>query len=123
FDLPGARATLKAVDGVSFEIGKGEIFGLIGESGSGKPSVARAIMRLAPIAGGASSLAGTRLDLLRGRELRQHRRRVQMVFQDSSDSLDPRMTVRQAIAEPLRIQDAIPPKAAADLVVSLVHRV
>lgn len=122
FDLPGAKATLKAVDGVSFEIGRGEIFGLIGESGSGKSSVARAIMRLAPIAAGAITLAGTRLDQLQGRELRRHRRRVQMVFQDSSDSLDPRMTVRQAIAEPLRMQDA-PPADAGGLVASLTQRV
>lgn len=123
FDLPGSRATLRAVDGVSFEIGRGEIFGLIGESGSGKSSVARAIMRLAPIAGGAVTLAGTRLDQLGGRELRRHRRRVQMVFQDSSDSLDPRMTVRQAIAEPLRMRDDLLPKAAGDLVASLLVRV
>jgi oligopeptide/dipeptide ABC transporter ATP-binding protein len=122
FELPGARATLKAVDGVSFDIGRGEIFGLIGESGSGKSSVARAIMRLAPIAGGTVTLTGTRLDQLQGRELRQHRRRVQMVFQDSSDSLDPRMTVRQAIAEPLRMQD-VPPRDVAGVVTSLLHRV
>jgi len=123
FDLPGARTTFKAVDGVSFEIGRGEIFGLIGESGSGKSSVARAIMRLAPIAGGAVSLGETRLDRLQGRELRRQRRRVQMVFQDSSDSLDPRMTVRQAIAEPLRMHDAPQGGAGGDLVASLAQRV
>jgi oligopeptide/dipeptide ABC transporter ATP-binding protein len=124
FDLPGARATLRAVDGVSFEIGRREIFGLIGESGSGKSSVARAIMRLAPIAAGSITLAGTRLDRLRGRELRRHRQRVQMVFQDSSDSLDPRMTVRQAIAEPLRMRETSHRAAAdGDMVTDLLLRV
>lgn len=122
FKLPGAKAPLRAVDGVSFEIGTGEIFGLIGESGSGKSSVARAIMRLAPIAGGAVTLGGVRLDQLRDGELRRVRRRVQMVFQDPNDALDPRMTVRQAVAEPLRVGGA----AARTLdtrVVDLVHRV
>ena len=103
FKLPGAAAPLRAVDGVSFEIGASEIFGLIGESGSGKSSVARAIMRLTPIAGGSVTLGESRLDQLEGKELRRERRRVQMVFQDPNDSLDPRMTVRQAILEPLHL--------------------
>lgn len=123
FDLPGTRTTFKAVDGVSFEIGRSEIFGLIGESGSGKSSVARAIMRLAPIAGGAITLDATRLDQLQGRELRRHRRRVQMVFQDPNDSLDPRMTVRQIIEEPLRINDPSALKDSADFLTTLLHKV
>jgi len=103
FRLPGQREPLRAVDGVSFEIGASEVFGLIGESGSGKSSVARAVLRLAPIAHGSVTLGGTRFDQLRGRELRRHRRRVQMVFQDPHESLDPRMTVREAVREPLRL--------------------
>jgi len=103
FQLPGQRQPLRAVDGVSFEIRQQEVFGLIGESGSGKSTVARAVMRLAPIAGGSVRLGATRLDQLRGRELRRQRRRVQMVFQDPHESLDPRMTVRQAVSEPLRV--------------------
>jgi len=123
FKLPGTRTPLRAVDGVSFDIGKGETFGLIGESGSGKSSVARAIMRLAPIASGAVVLGGTRLDELRGRELRRLRRRVQMVFQDPHESLDPRMTVRKAIAEPLRVGNATSPTALDERVLELLHRV
>lgn len=105
FRLPGGADPLRAVDGVSFEIGRGEIFGLIGESGSGKSSVARAVMRLAPVTRGEVRLGDVRLDRLRGRRLRYERRRVQMIFQDPHGSLDPRMTVRQAIAEPLRLGD------------------
>lgn len=123
FNLPGAKTALRAVDGVSFDIRRREIFGLIGESGSGKSSIARAIMRLVPIASGAITFAGMRLDQLQGRELRRHRRRVQMVFQDPNDALDPRMTVRQAIAEPLRMRDAFPQNAADDLVANLLRRV
>jgi oligopeptide/dipeptide ABC transporter ATP-binding protein len=123
FKLPGARAPLRAVDGLSFEIGTSEIFGLIGESGSGKSSVARAIMRLAPITKGAVELGGTRFDQLRGRKLRRLRRRVQMVFQDPHESLDPRMTVRQAIAEPLQAGNAMSGATLDERVVDLLHRV
>jgi len=103
FQLPGAARALRAVDGVSFEIGRSEIFGLIGESGSGKSSIARAVMRLAPVSRGEIRLGGLRFDQLRGRQLRHERRRVQMIFQDPHESLDPRMTVRQSVAEPLRL--------------------
>lgn len=123
FQRPGARATFKAVDGVSFDIRRGEIFGLIGESGSGKSSIARAIMRLAPVRGGSITLAGSRLDQWQGQELRRQRRRVQMVFQDPNDSLDPRMTVRQAIAEPLRMRSLGADESVSGIVVRLLHRV
>jgi oligopeptide/dipeptide ABC transporter ATP-binding protein len=120
FKLPGARAPLRAVDGVSFEIGRSEIFGLIGESGSGKSTIARAIMRLGPITSGAVMLGGTRFDRLRGAELRRQRRRVQMVFQDPHEALDPRMTVRQAIEEPLRAGNRA---GLHERAVDLLHRV
>jgi oligopeptide/dipeptide ABC transporter ATP-binding protein len=123
FRLPGTSAALRAVDGVSFEIGRSEIFGLIGESGSGKSSVARAVMRLAPITGGAVLLGDTRLDRLRGGRLRRERRRVQMVFQDPHESLDPRMTVRQAVAEPIRLGATTARSQVDARVVDLVHLV
>ncbi len=103
YKLPGQSEPLRAVDGVSFEIGVGDVFGLIGESGSGKSSVAKAVMRLTPISSGSVSLGTTRLDQLKGKDLRRSRRRVQMVFQDPHESLDPRMTVLQAVAEPLKL--------------------
>lgn len=123
FKLPGRSAPLHAVDGVSFDIGRREVFGLIGESGSGKSTVARAVLRLAPIADGAVLLAGARLDRLRGKDLRRERRRVQMVFQDPHESLDPRMTVRQAIAEPLLLGRSLTQTEREKRVSELVHRV
>ena len=103
---PG-RAVVHAVTDVDFHIGAGETLGLIGESGSGKSTVARAVCQLlrrenAKLSG-AVSLAGTRLDTLSRRALRRQRDRMQMIFQDPNDALDPRMTVRQSVAEPLRI--------------------
>jgi oligopeptide/dipeptide ABC transporter ATP-binding protein len=123
FKLPGQSAPLRAVDGVSFEIGRREVFGLIGESGSGKSTVARAVMRLVPIAEGAVLLEGTRFDQLRGKALRRERRRVQMVFQDPHESLDPRMTVRQAIREPLTLSRSRSQAEVDVHVRDLAHRV
>ena len=99
YRVRGARSMLRAVDGVSLHVGAGETFGLIGESGSGKSTVARAVMRLAPLAGGSVVLDGAPMHELRGGALRRARRNVQMVFQDPHESLDPRMTVQQSVAE------------------------
>ncbi len=105
FPVHGNRkARVHAVDGVSFEIYPKETFGLIGESGSGKSTVARAISCLVRPVSGSISLGDVRLDQLSGRRLRPHRRRFQMIFQDPNEALDPRMTIRASIAEPLRIQ-------------------
>lgn len=123
YRLPGTRTPLRAVDDVSFHIGRGEIFGLIGESGSGKSSVARAVMRLAPVSRGAITLGAERIDQLRGKRLRTERRRIQMVFQDPSESLDPRMTIRQSVAEPLQFGPPLSQQAAAERVVALIQRV
>lgn len=123
YRLPSSRTPLRAVDGVTFDIDRGELFGLIGESGSGKSSVARAIMRLAPISEGTVRLDGERIDGLRGKRLRQQRRRIQMVFQDPHESLDPRMTIRQSVAEPLRFGRSVDRTATHERVVSLIRRV
>jgi oligopeptide/dipeptide ABC transporter ATP-binding protein len=123
YRLPGHRDVVRAVDGVSVDILPGEIFGLIGESGCGKSSVARALMRLAPIAAGSVVLGSTALETLRGRELRAQRRRVQMVFQDPHESLDPRLTVRRAVLEPLELGGRIGRTDREARVVELVERV
>ncbi len=96
-------ARVRAVDGVSFEIARGATLGLVGESGSGKSTTARAILRLVEPSAGSIRLGETELRSLGGRALRRERRRMQMVFQDPYASLDPRMTVFDAIAEPLRV--------------------
>ena len=91
-----------AVDGVSFEIGRGETLSLVGESGCGKSTVGRAILRLFDLTAGQVVLDGQRIDDLSPDRLRPIRRRVQVVFQDPFSSLNPRLRVRDILAEPIR---------------------
>src|SRR3954471_22134937 len=91
-----------AVDGVSFEVERGETLSLVGESGCGKSTVGRAILRLFDITSGQVVLDGERIDRLSPGSLRAMRRRVQVVFQDPFSSLNPRMRVRDILAEPIR---------------------
>jgi peptide/nickel transport system ATP-binding protein len=98
----GARRFVHAVDGVSFQIEKGETLSLVGESGCGKSTVGRAILRLIDITAGEVVLDGKRIDNMRPDNLRKLRRRVQVVFQDPFASLNPRMRVRDLLAEPIR---------------------
>jgi peptide/nickel transport system ATP-binding protein len=96
------RAFVYAVDGVSFTIARGETLALVGESGCGKSTVGRAILRLFDITAGQVVLDGRRIDDLSAATLRPLRRRVQVVFQDPFSSLNPRMRVRDILAEPIR---------------------
>ncbi|MBV8823629.1 MAG: ATP-binding cassette domain-containing protein [Hyphomicrobiales bacterium] len=96
------RAFVYAVDGVSFTIARGETLALVGESGCGKSTVGRAILRLFDITAGQVVLDGRRIDDLPAGTLRPLRRRVQVVFQDPFSSLNPRMRVRDILAEPIR---------------------
>jgi peptide/nickel transport system ATP-binding protein len=96
------RAFVYAVDGVSFTIDRGETLALVGESGCGKSTVGRAILRLFDITAGQVVLDGRRIDELSAATLRPLRRRVQVVFQDPFSSLNPRMRVRDILAEPIR---------------------
>ena len=98
------RALLKAVDGVSFGIGRGETFGLVGESGCGKTTVGRTVVRLYRPRSGQILFDGADITNLEGKALLPYRRRMQMIFQDPYASLDPRMTVEDIIAEPLKLQ-------------------
>jgi oligopeptide transport system ATP-binding protein len=96
-------AEVRAVDGVSFEVAKGEILGLVGESGCGKSTVARAITRVVKPTHGSIEFDGHDLAKVEGEELHALRRRVQMIFQDPYASLNPRMTVGAIIQEPAEI--------------------
>jgi peptide/nickel transport system ATP-binding protein len=96
------QAFVYAVDGVSFEIARGETLSLVGESGCGKSTVGRAILRLFDVTAGQIVLDGQRIDDLPPGSLRSMRRRVQVVFQDPYSSLNPRMRVRDILAEPIR---------------------
>jgi peptide/nickel transport system ATP-binding protein len=98
----GRRAgTVYAVDGVSFDIARGETLSLVGESGCGKSTVGRTVLRLLAPTAGEVSLDGTRIDNLSAHRLRPMRRRMQVVFQDPFSSLNPRMRVREILAEPI----------------------
>ena len=101
--LGRARRIVRAVDGVSFAIATGQTLGLVGESGCGKTTVGRTILRLIEPDAGRVTLGGTDVLGLGARELRALRRRMQIVFQDPYGSLNPRMTVQQTLAEPLAI--------------------
>lgn len=92
---------MTALDDVSIDVRRGETLGLVGESGSGKSTLARAILLMRRPTAGSIEFDGENVTGLRGRALRRHRRRIQMVFQDPNDSLDPRFTIARSVAEPL----------------------
>ncbi|MCU1345405.1 MAG: transporter related protein [Acidimicrobiia bacterium] len=102
YPLPGQREPLRAVDDVSFDIRSGETVALVGESGSGKSTTARLLMRLTTATSGTIDFDGQDLLRLRGEALRAARRRVQLVYQNPYSSLEPRFTVAEIVAEPLR---------------------
>lgn len=99
----GRRQQLKAVDDVSFSIRRGETFGLVGESGCGKTTCGRCILRVYEATGGQILFDGKEVNKLSGHELQDFRRRAQMIFQDPYASLDPRMTVDDIISEGLNV--------------------
>ena len=112
----GKRNSVKAVDGVSFEVKKGEVFGLVGESGSGKTTTGRAIIGLYPITGGkiwfkdrliASADQEDREEVRRNKDLMKG---IQMIFQDPASSLNPRMTIGESVAEGLMIRGGLTSK-------------
>jgi len=103
----GAKPVLNAVDGVSIDIHRGQFFGLVGESGSGKTTLGRALLKAAPITSGnviyRDEERGYDLQTIKGSDLRDYRKRAQLIFQDPYAALSPRMTVRDIIAEPLEV--------------------
>ena len=114
---------VQAVDGVTFEIERGETLGLVGESGCGKSTTGRAIIRLNPPTGGRIFFDGQDVTEFKGSELRRLRKRMQMIFQDPYASLDPRMTAGGIIAEPLDIHDVGKPDDRRERVKELLQTV
>jgi peptide/nickel transport system ATP-binding protein len=112
--MGGTVAQVYAVDGVSFSINRGETLSLVGESGCGKSTVGKTILRLYPPTAGEVYLAGERIDNLPAAQLRPLRKRMQVVFQDPFSSLNPRMKVRDILAEPIRNFGLAANRAALD---------
>ena len=94
-----SKNTFNAVDDVSFEIQRGQIVGLVGESGSGKTTTGRAIIRLAPISTGKIFYNGTEISSLNDKQFMPYRKKIQMIFQDPFNSLNPRMDIFKIISE------------------------
>jgi len=114
---------VKAVDGVSFDILKGKTLGLVGESGCGKTTVGRTILRLIPATSGQVLYKGIDFFSYRGEQLRRLRKQMQIIFQDPMSSLNPRMTIGNIIGEPLEVHGIAKGRERADRVADLLKRV
>lgn len=120
----GKKEFVKAVDGVTFEVKKGEVFGIVGESGCGKSTLGRGVCKLENLTSGHVYLDGEDITEYNDRRMRSVRKKVQMVFQDPYASLNPRMSVFDIIAEPLLVHHLYQDKADLEKkVLDLLHRV
>ncbi len=116
-------ADVKAVDGISFHVKKGETLGLVGESGCGKTTTGRCILRLYDVTGGKIYFEGKDLTNVKGKELRNTRRNMQLIFQDPYASLDPRMTAGDIVGEPLLVHNLVKGKEYKEQVDELLRLV
>jgi len=117
------RGSVRAVDGVSLAVPRGSVLAIVGESGCGKSTLGRLALRLIEPDSGSILFQGEDLRSLSAAALRARRRDMQLIFQDPFGSLDPRMTVEQAVAEPLRLHNIVPRAKEAERVAELLSRV
>ena len=117
------RSRVHAVNDVSFSVQDGEVLGLVGESGCGKTTLGRLILRLIPLTSGKIMFKGKDITSLRGQELKRFRRQTAMVFQDPYSSLNPRMLIADVVAEPLLIHKICDPGDRDDIVLELLRSV
>lgn len=127
FPVKGAfgrkEGVLRAVDDVSFEVRKDSVFAVVGESGCGKSTVARLVLKLLPLTGGSIFFKGHDITSLRGEALKRFRRSVQIVFQDPFASLNPRMRIVDTLSEPLSIHRVAPRGEIRERVATLLEKV
>ena len=119
----GKREWVRAVDGVDLTINRGEALALVGESGSGKTTLGRSILALVPPTSGSVRFDGVDVLSARGKELRELRRRMQIIFQDPYAALSPRMQIESIVAEPLRLHGLVNNHAMEETVVQLLDEV
>jgi peptide/nickel transport system ATP-binding protein len=111
--LKRERLVIRAVDGLSFEVFRGETVGLVGESGCGKTTVGRTLLQLEEATAGEIVFGGEEVTRAQGDALKRYRRQIQVIFQDPYSSLNPRMTVGEIIAEPMLVYHLVPDRKAA----------
>lgn len=121
--FPVKKRTLNAVTDVSFSLERGELLGIVGESGCGKSTLVRMLVGSLPATEGTMALNGVDYSRLKGREKREFRRNIQMVFQDPLSSFSPRMKIGEYLCEPRRNYDRIPKKQALNEAVALLEQV
>jgi len=112
--VPKVVAHVKAVDGITFNIKKGETLGLVGESGCGKTTTGRCILQLEKATAGDILYQGVNLNKLRNKEMVPYRQKIQVIFQDPYSSLNPRMKIHDILTEPMRVHNIISDSAARD---------
>lgn len=117
------KQTVKAVDGVSIQIKKGETYGLVGESGCGKSTLGRTLIRMYEPTGGTISYEGNDITKIKGKELLSYHKHMQIIFQDPYSSLDPNQNVREIIAEPIRVFEHLTEDALDKRIIDLLEKV